>query len=120
MANGRARITIIGTGLIGTSIGLALKAAKVGYEIVGHDREHSEATLAKKKGAIDKSEWNLPNAVEGASLVILAVPVGALETLFQNIAPYLASGAVVTDTATGSSRVEAAGVTARPVYSNAV
>src|SRR5689334_7381836 len=105
MANGRARITIIGTGLIGSSIGLALKAAKVGYEIVGHDREHSEATLAKKKGAIDKAEWNLPNTVEGSSLIILAVPVGAIEKLLQDITPYLAQGAVVTDTASTKRQV---------------
>ncbi len=105
MANNRARITIIGTGLIGASIGLALKAAKVPYEIVGHDKEHSEATLAKKKGAVDRAEWNLPNSVEGASLIIAAVPVGAIPKLFQDIAPYLAQGAVVTDTASTKREV---------------
>src|SRR3954453_23057254 len=99
MASGRARIAIIGTGLIGASVGLALKAAKVNYEIVGHDKEHGEATLAKKRGAIDRAEWNLPNTVEGASLIVCAVPVGALEKLFQDIAPFLSQGAVVTDTA---------------------
>src|SRR5262249_10583380 len=60
---------------------------------------------AKKKGAIDRSEWNLPNAVEGSSLIIAAVPVGALEKLFQDTAPYLAQGAVFTDTASTKRQV---------------
>src|SRR5262249_6046135 len=61
--------------------------------------------LAKKRGAVDRAEWNLPNTVEGASLVVCAVPVGALEGLFQDITPYLASGSVVTDTASTKRQV---------------
>jgi prephenate dehydrogenase len=93
------RITIVGTGLIGSSLGLALKKAKLGYEIVGHDKSSAAAGKAKKLGAVDKTEWNLISAVEGAGLVILAIPVDAIKPTLEAIAPYLSEGAVVTDTA---------------------
>jgi prephenate dehydrogenase len=93
------RITIVGTGLIGASLGLALKKAKLGYEIVGHDKSTGAANKAKKLGAVDKTEWNLINAVEGAGLVILALPVNAIKPTMEAIAPYLSEGVVVTDTA---------------------
>jgi prephenate dehydrogenase len=94
-----ARITIIGTGLIGTSIGLALKASNVQAEIVGHDREPGRAGEARKAGALDRSDWNLPSSLEGAGLVIVATPVAAMERLFSQIAEFLQPGCVVVDTA---------------------
>lgn len=100
-----SRIAIIGTGLIGTSIGLALKKARLGYEIVGHDKDHATAGKAKQRGGLDKTEWNLINAVEGAGLVILALPVAAIKPTLEAVAPYLAEGCVVTDTATTKQQV---------------
>src|SRR5258708_30694775 len=94
-----ARITIVGTGLIGTSIGLALKASKVEAEIVGHDREPGRAGEARKAGALDRSDWNLPSALEGAGLVVIATPLGSMERLFSQISEFLAPGCVVVDTA---------------------
>jgi prephenate dehydrogenase len=99
------RITIIGTGLIGASLGLALKKAKLGYEIIGHDKSTTAASKAKKLGAVDKTEWNLINAVEGAGLVILAIPVDAIKPTLEAIAPYLSEGVVVTDTASTKQMV---------------
>ena len=63
------RITIIGQGLIGGSLGMALKQAKLGPEVVGHDKDRGVATRAKKAGASDRTEPNLFKAVEvnGAS-----------------------------------------------------
>jgi len=100
------RITIIGTGLIGGSLGLALKATNFpGVEIVGHDRDRGTANQAKKRGAIDKAEHNLPRAVRGASLVIIATPVLAMREVMDQIAPDLAVGAIVTDTASTKADV---------------
>ena len=100
------RITIIGTGLIGGSLGLALKAAELsGIEIVGHDRDRGAANQAKKRGAIDKAEHNLPRAVKGASLVIIATPVLAVREVMEQIAPDLAVGAIVTDAASTKAEV---------------
>jgi prephenate dehydrogenase len=102
------RITIIGTGLIGGSLGLALKKARLGFEIVGHDKRIEVANKAKQRGAVDKAEWNLPAALDGASLVILAIPVMAikptLETIAQN-ARYLQPDCIVTDTASTKVQV---------------
>ncbi len=100
------RITIIGTGLIGGSIGLALKAAGLpGIEVVGHDRDRANTKQAERLGAIDKSEHNLPAAVSGAGLVIIATPILAVREVMGQIAPYLAEGAIVTDTASTKSAV---------------
>lgn len=93
------RIAIIGTGLVGTSIGLGLKKARLGYEIVGHDKEASASGKAKQRGAIDKSDWNLISAIDGAGLVILALPLAAIKPTMEAMAPHLGEGAVVTDTA---------------------
>lgn len=100
------RITIIGVGLIGGSIGLALKAAGVtGVEIVGHDRERGVANQAQRMGAIDRAEHNLPRAVEGAGMVIIATPALAVREVLQQIAPDLSEGAVVTDTASTKAHI---------------
>jgi prephenate dehydrogenase len=93
------RIAIIGLGLIGTSLGLALKKARLpGVEIVGHDKEPHHASRASKRGAVDKTTYNIHAAVEGARLVIIATPVLAIREVLQTIAPTLTPGAVVTDT----------------------
>ncbi len=102
----KRKITIVGLGLIGGSLGLALKrAALQGVEIVGHDREADVETRAQKMGAIDRREHNLPKAVEGASIVIVATPITAMAETFKQIAPHLLPGAVVTDTASTKAEV---------------
>lgn len=101
----KPRITIIGLGLIGGSIGLALHREKTNFEIIGHDREHSVAGRARKMGAVDKTHWNLISACEGADLVIIATPVMAIKEIFEAIAPYLKPGCVVTDTASTKRQV---------------
>ena len=102
----RKRITIIGLGLIGGSLGLALKAAGLpDVEVVGHDRERGAESKARKMGAIDTAEHNLPRAVEGAGMVIIATPILAVREVLEQIAPDLREGAVVTDTASTKERV---------------
>jgi len=95
----KPRITIVGLGLIGGSIGLALRQAGNDYEIVGHDREHTVAGQARKRGAVSKAEWNLISACEGADLIMIATPVMAIKETLTAIASYLKSGCLVTDTA---------------------
>ncbi|MCC7354621.1 MAG: prephenate dehydrogenase [Anaerolineae bacterium] len=95
----KPRITIVGLGLVGTSFGLALRRMKGEFELVGHDRDPGAANLAKQRGALDRTEWNLPRACEGASLIILALPLGEMRKSLQAIAPDLAPGTVITDTA---------------------
>jgi len=94
----KPRITIVGLGLIGGSIGLALRQAGNDYEVVGHDREHAVASKARKLGAVSKTEWNLISACEGADLIVIATPVVAIKETLTAIAPYLKPGCLVTDT----------------------
>jgi prephenate dehydrogenase len=101
----KARITIVGLGLIGGSLGLALQREKTNFEIVGHDLDHAIAGEAKKLGAVDRVEWNLISACEGAALVFIATPVMAIKETLRAIAPYLTPGCVVTDTATTKGQV---------------
>lgn len=102
----RKRITIIGLGLIGGSLGLALKAAGLpDVEVVGHDRERGAESKARKMGAIDTAEHNLPRAVEGAGMVIIATPILAVREVLEQIAPHVREGAVVTDTGSTKERV---------------
>ena len=94
-----SKVTIIGTGLIGTSLGLNLTARKGrAYEVVGLDRDRSRARTARRLGALDRDVGSLEEAVEDASMVILAVPVRAARRLLQDMVPWLAEGAIVTDT----------------------
>jgi prephenate dehydrogenase len=95
----KPRITIVGLGLIGGSIGLALRQTGNDYEVVGHDREHAVASKARKRGAVSKAEWNLISACEEADLIIIATPVMAIKETLTAIAPYLKPGCLVTDTA---------------------
>lgn len=101
------KITIIGLGLIGGSLGLALRRAQVPYEIVGHARHRSTTARARQRGAIDKGADSLPEAVDGAKLVIVATPPAAMEEVFRAMAPFLAPGGVVTDTASTKGQVMA-------------
>lgn len=99
------RITIIGLGLIGGSLGLALHRSKINAEIIGHDLDHSVAQKARRLGAIDRAEWNLPASVEKSELVILATPVGEMEKLLAQIAQVLPQNCFVTDVASTKQKV---------------
>ena len=80
MAN--PRLTLIGLGLTGTSLGLALIKNAVALEIVGHDKDPSAAQAARKANALHRVEWNLFKACEGAAMIVLAMPLdGVAETL---------------------------------------
>jgi prephenate dehydrogenase len=99
------KIAIVGTGLIGTSLGLAIrqnmpKAATV----VGTDRDRGHSSEAQKMGALDKVENSLRSAVQEASIVVVATPVSTFPDIFAAISPYLSEGCLVTDT--GSSKAE--------------
>ncbi len=93
------RVTIIGLGCVGTSIGLALRRLDPAPQVIGHDIDSDNARQAKRVGAVDETNWNLPAACEGADLVILALPLQAVRETLQQVAPHLKEGCVVTDTA---------------------
>jgi prephenate dehydrogenase len=100
------RIAIIGLGLIGGSIGLALKQASWrGAEIIGYARRRETGSLALKSGAVDKVASSLRNVVKGADIVIIAAPVLTIKDIFEQIAPELSDDSIVTDTASTKMQV---------------
>jgi len=90
------QITIIGTGLIGGSLGLALRKKNFSGRIVGCDRE---ATLerARNRGAIDAGTANPGDAVHGSQVVVLATPVLAIVDLIERLGPSLPAKTLLTD-----------------------
>jgi prephenate dehydrogenase len=88
-------VTIIGLGLTGAGLGLALQRQEATFEVVGHDKAPDVAQAAKRVGAVQRTEWNLHRAVEPAELVLVAVPLSELEELFGQIAEDLREGCLV-------------------------
>lgn len=99
------RVAILGLGLIGGSIGLALHKAKAAQQVVGYDLGKGVMNQARKVGAIDQPYSALADAVRGSELIILATPVGAMKALLQDIASAVLPGAVVTDVASTKVQV---------------
>jgi prephenate dehydrogenase len=90
------QITIIGTGLIGGSLALALKKRKFAGRIVGCDRD-AVLDRARKRGAIDDGTSHPGDAVRGSQLVVLATPVLAIADLIERVGPGLPAKALLTD-----------------------
>jgi prephenate dehydrogenase len=93
------QISIIGTGQIGTSIGLSLADHKDMFYRVGHDKDVRIANRAKDKGAFDRVDINLPSTVTNAAIVILAIPMDQIRETLQIIESDLKEEVVIMDTA---------------------
>ena len=90
------RLCIIGVGLIGGSLALALKEAGYCRTVIGIGRSDENLQLALKKGVIDVASHDF-SAVKGAGMVVLATPVGSTEKVCREIAGYLDKAAIFTD-----------------------
>lgn len=90
------QITIIGTGLIGGSLGLALRKKKFPGRIIGCDRD-AALERARGRGAIDAGTSNPTDAIRGSQIVVLATPVLAIMDLIERIGPVLPAKALLTD-----------------------
>jgi prephenate dehydrogenase len=102
------RIAILGLGLIGGSLAMAIKQARgETVEVVGFNRTAAVAEEALNAGAIDRAEDDLKAAVSGADLVIIAVPVMAMREIMQAIAGHLSEGTVVSDAGSTKAQVMA-------------
>lgn len=92
------KIAIIGIGLVGASVALAARRADLAKDITSFDASEAARTEARAIDLPVVMYDTLAEAVHGANLVILAVPVGAMASVAEAVAPHLAVGAVVTDT----------------------
>ncbi|MDA1127875.1 MAG: prephenate dehydrogenase/arogenate dehydrogenase family protein [Chloroflexi bacterium] len=95
-------IAIVGTGLIGTSLALAINDSDLEVDVVGTDYDSSARSGAQKTGAFKKVEARLANAVRGADVVVFATPVMVMREMMEATAGDFQDGCVVTDV--GSSK----------------
>lgn len=103
--DGFGSIAIIGLGLIGGSLGLALRQAQPHVQIVGWDERETVGAAAVERGAITRAAPSLPAAVDSADLIVVATPVLAVRGVFAQIAPHLPPGALITDVASTKAQV---------------
>ena len=95
-------VAVIGLGLLGGSVGLALSQHLPNIATTGFDADPATRARAAERGLTGKVCDSLPDAVRDADLVILCVPVGAMGAVAAQLAPHLKAGAVVSDV--GSSK----------------
>lgn len=88
------KLTIIGLGLIGSSVARGLKGK---YHITGYNRHAATAEKALKEGVIDAVAKNLQEAVQDADIVMLATPMNFYEPLMNEISEYIQPGTIITD-----------------------
>lgn len=91
------RVALIGLGLIASSMALAMRRAGMETEIVGTARSAKTRQIARDLGFCDRVTETATEAVQGADLIVLATPVGAMKAVMEEIAPHLATGATITD-----------------------
>ena len=100
-----SRLCIIGVGLIGGSLARALRNASAVTEIIGCGRDPDHLQKAQALGVIDRYTTDLAEAVAGADMVVLAVPLGAMQGVMQRIAPALTSSCILTDVGSAKGSV---------------
>ncbi|MGH8933931.1 MAG: prephenate dehydrogenase/arogenate dehydrogenase family protein [Egibacteraceae bacterium] len=99
------RIALIGTGLVGASLGMALRKLDGVDEIVGYDRDPDELETAFARGALTEAASSPAEAAAAADVVVLAVPVSVVETVALQVGPALTPGAILTDVASVKARI---------------
>jgi len=103
MNNMFEKVCIVGLGLIGGSIGLAIKRSNISNQITGYARSNSTLERAIELGLVDSVKDNLKDAVNNSDLVILATPLSTFRELVEEMSPFLKKGCIITDT--GSAKL---------------
>lgn len=99
------KVVIFGVGLIGGSFALALKKHHAASHIVGVGRSATSLNRALELGIIDSASTDIANALEGATLVLIAAPVAQTEAILRSIYPHLQAHTIVTDAGSTKSDV---------------
>jgi prephenate dehydrogenase len=102
------KLCIIGVGLIGGSVARALRECNCVDSIVGAGRNLENLQRAEDLGVIDAYSIDLAKAVEGADVVLVAVPLGAMQHVFEQIKPHLSAHTIITDVGSAKQSVIAA------------
>ena len=98
------QVTIVGLGLIGGSLGMAIRRRRLAREVVGLSRTHASLRRAKQRGAIDSGTTNGRLAVAQADLVIIAIPVSRIVPFALRLSRWMAPKSIMTDV--GSAKAE--------------
>lgn len=91
------RLAVIGVGLIGGSLSLALKEARAVGEVIGYSRTESVRQEALELGVIDVAASSIAEAVKDADMIFIAVPMAAMEMVLTEIAVHVRDDAIITD-----------------------
>jgi len=94
----KPHITLIGLGLIGSSLGLALKQGGLAAHISGFARTKTTRARAAELGFVDSVYESAEEAVQKADIIFINTPISAMGRVAQAIAPHMRAGAIVTDT----------------------
>ena len=99
------KLCIIGVGLIGGSLARALKKSGAVGEVVGSGRNVGHLEKAKALGVIDRFETDISLAVKDCDMVVVAVPLGAMQSVFEKIAPVITEDMIITDVGSAKKSV---------------
>ncbi len=91
------KITLVGVGLLGGSLGLALRRRKLAKEIAGYVRREVSIKECERAGATDYATTDLLAAVSGADLIVLCTPLSQMKPLMRQMLPAIKRGAIITD-----------------------
>jgi cyclohexadieny/prephenate dehydrogenase len=113
-----ATVTVVGLGLIGSSLARAVREAMPDTRVIGHDASESVRARARELGFCHAVPDTLAEAVSTAELVVIAVPVGAISAVAREMAAHLSPGAVISDV--GSSKAGVANALAEALPDHAI
>ncbi len=99
------KLAIIGVGLIGSSLSLALREANAVNRVVGFGRNRSNLEKGVEIGVLDSFEDSIAATVQGADIVVVAVPLGAMAQVFAELRPAIDAGTVITDVGSAKGSV---------------
>jgi len=91
------KVSLIGVGLLGGSLGLAIKRRRLAKTVAGYVRRAASVAECRRLGAVDMATRDLHHAVAGAELLVLCTPIAQMRPLVERMLPALEPGAVVTD-----------------------
>ena len=99
------KITIIGVGLIGGSLALALKERNLAKVVFGYGRDQSRLEEAQKSNVIDAFSTNIKEAIDEANIIVIATPVGTFKDILHQIEPLISSNVIITDVGSTKSDI---------------
>src|SRR6185503_9842989 len=99
------KITLVGVGLLGGSLGLAIKSRRLAGRVEGYVRRQASVAECEGRGAVDQAGTDLLEAVKNADLIVLCTPIAQMRELTETMLPALKRDALVTDVGSVKARV---------------